>query len=467
MRPVLLSAAALLAAAPAFAETPDDPWHARGREIYETAIEIPTVGGRDQVDELVAYLSGQFEAAGITDVSVHPHGTERSGDTETMVVRWPAANPSGERAILLLAHMDVVEAHPEDWSRDPFTLIEEDGYFYGRGTSDDKQGVVAVTTALLRLRAEGFEPTRDIIVLFTGDEETTQIGAERGAGEWIDVSQVDYALNADAGGGAYLADGSLLGFGIQTAEKIYQTFTLTATNPGGHSSRPRPDNAIYDIAHTLDRIETYRFEPVLNDTTRAYFTARIDSAEPELAEAIRSWLADESDGAAADIVEADPTEVGMTRTRCVATRLDGGHADNALPQMARATVNCRMFPGTDPADTLATLRELAAPSNVTVEPVAVAHPTDASPLREDVIAAYTEAVHARHPGARIVPNMSTGATDGLFFRAAGVPTYGVNGAWAVMPEDARAHGRDERLPVQSLYDNIDHWTQMIRTLAGE
>ncbi|RED17578.1 M20/M25/M40 family metallo-hydrolase [Parasphingopyxis lamellibrachiae] len=453
-----LFATALLASTAASAQT--DPWHERGREIYRTAIEIPTVAGRGQMAALVSYLQAQLEAAGIDNVTVHDHA-----DTQSMVVRWPAANPSGEKAILLLAHMDVVEALPEDWSRDPFTFIEEDGYFYGRGTADDKQGVVALTTALLRLRAEGFAPTRDIILVFTGDEETTQQGAELAASEWIDLSQVEMALNADAGGGAYLADGTLLGFGIQTAEKIYQTFTFTATNPGGHSSRPRPDNAIYDLAHTLGRLEAHRFEPMLNETTRAYFTARAATAEPEVRAAIERWLADPSDGEAADIVEASPTLVGTTRTRCVATRLQGGHADNALPQMAQATVNCRMFPGVDPASVLTTLREIAAPSNITVEPVAIARPTDASPLREDVITAFTQAVHARHPGAAIVPNMSTGATDGLFFRAAGIPTYGVNGAWIVSPEDERAHGRDERLPVQSLYDNIDHWTDLIRALA--
>lgn len=453
-----LFTAALLASTAASATT--DPWHERGREIFQTAIEIPTVAGRGQMDEMVTYLQTQFEAAGISDIVVHDHA-----DTQSMVIRWPAANPSGEKAILLFAHMDVVEALPEDWSRDPFTFVEEDGYFYGRGTADDKQGVVALTTALLRLREEGFAPTRDIIVLFTGDEETTQQGAELAASEWIDLSQVEMALNADAGGGAYLADGTMLGFGIQTAEKIYQTFTFTATNPGGHSSRPRPDNAIYDLAHTLDRLETHRFEPMLNDTTRAYFTARAATAEPDVRDAIERWLADPSDGEAADIVEASPTLVGTTRTRCVATRLLGGHADNALPQMAQATVNCRMFPGVDPASVLATLREIAAPSNITVEPIEVARPTDASPLRDDVMAAFTEAVHARHPDAAIVPNMSTGATDGLFFRAAGIPTYGVNGAWIVSPEDERAHGRDERLPVQSLYDNIDHWTDLIRTLA--
>lgn len=466
MRLALLAAALLSTAAAA--QTPvetdmqtSDRWHARALEIYGRAISFQTVQGRNQSPQLAEYLRAQFRAGGFTDVIIQAHD-----ETAALIVRWPAARPSGRKAILLMAHMDVVEARREDWSRDPFTLGAADGYFYGRGTIDDKQGVTAVTTALLRLRAEGFQPNRDIIVLFTGDEETTGNGADLAANQWLDTTSIDFALNADGGGGAYLASGTLLGFGIQTAEKIYQSFTLTATNPGGHSSRPRPDNAIYALAHTLERLERHRFEPMLNDTTRAMFTHRLNTAEPALAAAIRRWLADPDDGAAADLVEASPTEVGMTRTRCVATRLEGGHADNALPQLARATVNCRMFPGTDPATVLATLRTLGAPDNVAVEPVEAARPTDASPLREDVMAAYTAAVRARHPDAAIVPDMSTGATDGLYFRARGVPVYGVDGSWAVIPADERAHGRDERLPVRAFYNDVDHWTDMIRRLAG-
>ena len=454
-----LIAAALLSTAAA-AQPPADPWHAKARELYARAISFQTVQGRNRSPELAAYLQEQFRAGGLTGVTIHPYD-----ETAALVLRWPAARPSGRKAILVMAHMDVVEARREDWSRDPFTLGEEDGYFYGRGTLDDKQGVVSVATALLRLRAEGFAPGRDIIVLFTGDEETGGNGAELAASQWLDTSAIDFGLNADAGGGTFLADGTLLGFGIQTAEKTYQSYTLTATNPGGHSSRPRPDNAIYALAHTLERVERHRFAPLQNETTRAYFAHRAESAEPPLAAAIRRWLAEPADGAAADLIEASPTEVGLTRTRCVATRLEGGHADNALPQMARATVNCRIFPGVDPATVLATLRTLGAPDHVAVEPIDVARPTDASPLREDVVGAYTAAVRARHPGAAIVPDMSTGATDGLYFRARGVPVYGVDGSWAVIPADERAHGRDERLPVRAFYNDVDHWTDLIRRLA--
>ncbi len=472
MRLFLLAAASLAASAAAAQTSPVRPmqpeheWHAKGRELYERAIAFQTVQGRNASPQLAEYLAGHYRAAGFTDVQVRPYAGNADEPTAALTVRWPAARPSTRKAILIMAHMDVVEARREDWSRDPFTLGEEDGYFYGRCTLDDKQGVVAVTTALLRLRASGFQPDRDIIVLFTGDEETAGNGAELAANQWFDPATIDFALNADAGGGAYLPNGTLLGFGIQTAEKIYQSFTLTATNPGGHSSRPRPDNAIYDLAHTLTRLEAHRFEPRLNDTTRAMLTARLQTAEPPVAEAIRRWLANPADGAAADLVEASPTEVGLTRTRCVATMLQGGHAENALPQQARATVNCRIFPGVDPATVLATLRELAGPSNVTVEPVDIARPADPSPLRDDVVGAYTAAVRARHPGAAIVPDMSTGATDGLYFRARGVPVYGVEGAWIVTPVDERAHGRDERLPVRAFYNDVDHWTDLIQRLAG-
>ena len=443
-----------------------DRWQQEAREIYREAVNTPTVQGRGQVPALAEALARRFRAAGFSDVTVHPYDVVRPDDhTAALIVRWPAAHPSGRKAMLLMAHMDVVEARREDWSRDPFELGEADGYFYGRGTGDDKVGVTAITTALLRLRAEGFQPNRDIIVLFTGDEETGGRGAELAANQWLDTSQIDFALNGDAGGGAFDESGHLLGFGIQTSEKIYQDYTLTATNPGGHSSRPRPDNAIYALAHTLDRLEQYRFAPMQNETTRAYFAHRATTADPALAALIRRWLANPDDGAAADAIEASPTETGLTRTRCVATRLAGGHANNALPQLATANVNCRIFPGVDPATVLATLREIGAPDHVSVEPVEVAHPSGPSPLRPDVVGAYTTAVHARHPGAAIVPDMSAGATDGLYFRVRGVPVYGVEGSWIVTPIDERAHGRDERLPVRAFDEDLDHWTDMIRRLA--
>jgi acetylornithine deacetylase/succinyl-diaminopimelate desuccinylase-like protein len=326
--------------------------------------------------------------------------------------------------------------------------------------------VTAVTTALLKLRASGFKPKRDIVILFTGDEETQQRGAELGASEWRKWTDAEYVLNADGGGGSFTRDGQSLGFVIQIAEKTYQTFSFTVRNRGGHSARPRPDNAIYQLADALKRLETYRFTPMLNDATRAYYTERAKMEKGPLGDAMRRWVANPADGAAADIIEANELEVGTTRTRCVATRLEGGHADNALPQLAKATVNCRIMPGVDPKVVEAELKQIAGEG---VE-VAVTDPgiaTPASPLRADVVKAFTQSVHKRFPGAPIIPTMATGATDGLHFRAVGIPVYGVEGSWGVSPDDKRAHGKDERLRVKALYDNVDHWHDMLGALAGK
>ena len=454
----LLLATALLPA-PSLAAT---DWHAEGRAILEKAISIPTVQERadPRMGELVSYLKGKFEAAGITNIAVKSYL-----NTQAMIVRWPAAGKPKAKPILLLGHMDVVEARREDWTRDPFQLIEENGYLYGRGTIDMKNGITAITLALLRLKAEGFKPKRDIIVLFTGDEETGGVGAHLAATEWRKLTDAEYALNADAGGGAFLKDGTSVGFGLQTSEKMYQDFTLTVRNPGGHSSRPRPDNAIYELAAGLKKLETHRFAPALNETTRAYFTARATQEKGPLGDAMRRWLKNENDQEAADFIEADPTEVGGTRTRCVATRLEGGHADNALPQLARATVNCRILPGIAAKDVQADLQTTVG-AGVVVSPIRQSTPSPASPLRADVVKAYTDSIHGRHPGTLIIPQMSAGATDGLYLRATGMPVYGVDGTWIVIPDDERAHGRDERIPVKSFNGNLDHWHNMLAKLAG-
>lgn len=455
----------------AFAAEPADRWQAKGREIYSHAIEVPTVQGRGKVPELGRYLADQYKAAGWAEGDIHliPYDGDTGDHTGALIVRWPAAKPSGKKPILLMAHMDVVEAKAEDWSPglDPFKFQEIDGYFYGRGTSDIKEGVSAVTTALLKLRASGFQPTRDIVVFFTGDEETGGVGARLGATEWRRWTDAEFGLNSDGGGGGVTPDGRPLGFTLQTAEKTFAMYTLTVRNKGGHSSKPRPDNAIYQLAHALEKLEGYRFTPMLNETTRAYFTVRAQGDKGALGDAMRAWLANPNDGKAADFIEASATEVGLTRTRCVATRLEGGHADNALPQLARATVNCRIMPGTEPAAVRAEIDRLVADPGVKVEMTGNPAMSLASPLRPDVVAAYTAAVHKRHPDAPIIPEMSTGASDARPFRVAGIPVYGVDGSWGVIPDDERAHGRDERLPVKAFYEDIDHWVDMLTMLAGK
>ncbi|MDB5693144.1 MAG: hypothetical protein JWO81_2207 [Alphaproteobacteria bacterium] len=448
---------------------PGDRWQAKAHEIYQHAIETPTVEGRGQVPILAQWLADQYRAGGWSDADIHvvPYEGNPGNRTAALIVRWPAAKPSGKKPILLMAHMDVVEAKPEDWSVDPFKLIEKDGYYYGRGTSDIKEGVTAVTTALLKLRASGFKPTRDIVVLFTGDEETSGKGADLGATEWRKWTDADFALNSDGGGGGFTPDGRPLGFTLQTAEKTFSMYTFTVRNKGGHSSKPRPDNAIYQLAHALERLEAYRFTPMLNETTRAYFSVRQQGEKGPLGDAMRRWLANANDGAAADLIEADPTAIGLTRTRCVATRLLGGHADNALPQLARATINCRIMPGTEPAAIRDELERVAADPGVIVERTDNQAMSLTSPLRPDVVAAYTAAIHRRHPDSPILPEMSTGASDARPFRVAGIPVYGTDGSWGIVPDDERAHGRDERLPVRSLYDDVDHWVDMVTMLAGK
>ena len=458
-------------APPKLTQAQHDATHA----MFEHIIDIPTVIGRHRVPEEAQYVADQFKAAGFPaeDIHVLPYHTESAttgaDDTAALIVRWRAAGKSTARPIMLMGHMDVVEAKPEDWSAtDPFKMVEKDGYYYGRGTIDMKDGIVAITQAMINLKKAGFTPKRDIVVLFTGDEETNGIGARKGATEWLDLlGHPEFGLNADGGGGSINTDGSPAGFTMQTAEKTFAGYTLTVRNRGGHSSKPRKDNAIYSLAHAIDKIEAYRFTPMMNETTRAYFAGRAKLEKGPLGDAMRAWLANPNDGQAADTIEASESEVGLTRTRCVPTRLFAGHADNALPQLATAMINCRIFPGVDPNATKAELERVVADPEVKVTRNDDYVASLASPLRQDVTAAFTHAVTALHPNQPVFPEMSTGASDARPFRVAGIPVYGTNGGWTVTPIDNRAHGKDERLPVQSLYDNVVHWQIMLRDLAGK
>lgn len=463
-------------AAPALAASPvsqpsklSPEWQAKTRAFLKDAIETPTVMGRAQMPRMAELVAAQLRQAGFPADSIRilPYEGMPGDRTAAVLFRWKAERATG-RPMLILGHMDVVEAKREDWKQDPFQFIERDGYFYGRGTADMKSGIVATVLALAKLKAAGFQPRRDIVLFFTGDEETMMNGALKGSTEWKPLLDAEFALNADGGGGAFDKDGRPLGYGLDAAEKTYQTYYFTVRNKGGHSSRPRADNAIYQLADALKKLEAHRFAPQLNDVTRAYFAERQKDERGPLGDAMRRWLADPSDGAAADAIEASELEVGKTRTRCVATLLQGGHADNALPQMARAGVNCRIMPGVEPAAVQAELQQLVGPGvEITPDPSFIGKPTPVLPVRPEVMAAYAKAVRQLHgPAMRIIPNMTTGTTDGSFFRAAGIPTYGVDGGWGISPEDERAHGLDERIPVRAAYDNVLHWESMIRDLAG-
>jgi len=476
MKLILLTATAL--AAPAFAAAPvmSPADSTATHTMFETIINTPTVLGRGKVPEMAAYLASEYKKAGFADadVMVIPYATTNPANTQqdktaALVVVWRAVGKPVGKPIMLMGHMDVVEAKREDSTTDPFVLTEKDGYYYGRGSTDMKEGLVGISRALIQLKAAGFKPRRDVVVFFTGDEETNGIGAEKGAKEWLaKMGNPEFGLNADGGGVGFTLDDKPLGASLQTAEKTFAGYTFTVRNRGGHSSKPRKDNAIYQLAHAIGRLEAYRFEPMQNETTRAYFAgaAKVDP-RPAIVDQIKRWLANPKDGAAADAIEADETYVGLTRTRCVPTRLFGGHADNALPQLATAMVNCRIFPGVDPNAIREELTKIAGDSNVVVTRNDDYVASIASPLRPDVTAAYTKAVTTLHPGMPITPEMSTGASDARPFRVAGIPVYGVGGEWVRVPVDLRAHGKDERLPVKALDDGVKHWMIMVEEMAGK
>ena len=445
-------------------------WQAKAREVFKQAIEIPSVHHRGQMHKMATLLANQFRAAGIPDSDIHfmPYESLPGDQTEALIVRWRSPHAT-KKPMLILGHMDVVEAKRSDWKFDPFVFREQDGYFLGRGTSDMKNGDVATTMAAVKLMGEGFKPDRDIIFFYSGDEETRGQGATLASTKWRNLTDAEFGLNADGGCVSYDQQFKPLGCGISMAEKTFQTYFLTTHNPGGHSSRPRPDNAIYDLADALEKVRTYRFQPMQNDVTRAYFENRArEEGNSQLGQEIRAWLANPNDGAAADAIEANPLEVGLTRTRCVATMLSGGHADNALPQSATATVNCRIFPGVQPTDVQAQLQTLVGPKvEVKPDPNFIGHPTPASPLRPDVVAAVTAAIHKLDgPEMQIYPLMSTGASDGSFFRAQGIPVYDIDSSWGISPIDERAHGLDERIPVRAFYDDVVYWQMIYKALAG-
>ena len=465
-----LSTAAIAATDPRTVPTKLDPaWQTKTRSLLQQVIEIPTVHNRGEVPRMANLLAEQFKAAGIpdNDIKVMPYEGVAGDKTAALIVRWRSAHAT-KKPMLILGHMDVVEAKRADWTFDPFTFREQDGYFLGRGASDMKNGIVATTMAVLKLKAAGFKPNRDIILFYSGDEETMGRGATLGSTEWRNLTDAEFGLNADGGCGSYDRQFRPLGCGISTAEKTFQTYFFTTHNPGGHSSRPRPDNAIYDLADALKALQAHRFTPMLNDTSRGYFEERArQEGDSALGQAIRRWLANPNDGAAADEIEANPLEVGLTRTRCVATMLEGGHADNALPQSAKATVNCRIMPGVQPKDVQAEIQQFVGNKvEVVPDPNYIGEPTPPSPLRPDVLKAVTDAVQKIHgPAMRVYPLMSTGASDGSFFRAKGIPVYDIDGSWGISPDDERAHGLDERIPVRAMYDDVLHWESVIRDLS--
>lgn len=452
-----------LCAAPALAATyPATSPQEAARHLLADLVSHDTSLGRAGVPAVARDLAARFEAAGFppSDITVVP-----VADTAALVVRY-RGDGSGGRPIDLLAHLDVVAARAEEWGRDPFMLSEQDGYLIGRGTLDVKGEVALLVTTLLDLRSHGFVPTRDLILVLTGDEETTGLSGEELLSHHRNLVDAEYALNADnlAGGTLSETDARPLLFRVQGSEKASARFELRTRNPGGHSSQPRADNAIYALADALKAIEALRFPVMWNEWTLGDFAGTADVIEGPLGDAMRRFSRDPREGAAAELIAEDSTFIGRIRTTCVATMLQGGHAVNALPQSASATLSCRIFPGESMQDVHDRLQKTVGPLVTVIDgpPIAAAA---ASALRPDVMDAVRVAIDATHPGARVIPTQSSYGTDGSSFRLSGIPTYGVGGLF-IKESEQFSHGLNERIPVASFDAGLVYWRTLITTLTG-
>lgn len=427
------------------------------RDIYRELVEIDTTNSVGDNTKAAEAMAARLLAAGFapSDVNVIVPAPRKGNLVARLRAPVALAKP-----ILLLAHIDVVEANPEDWTLPPFQFIEQDGYFYGRGTADDKAMASIWIANLIRMKQQGYTGNRDIIVALTADEE----GGPTNGVQFLIAnhrSLIDAAFVLNEGGGGVMRDGVRLVNTVQAAEKVFQTYILEVTNRGGHSSVPRVDNAIYQLAAAVGRIAAFEFPIVLNEVTRAYFRQSAASMDPPEDDFLRGLLHEPPDADSVDYARKIPAYNARLRTTCVATRLEAGHADNALPQRAKATINCRILPGIAPQSVQDTLVQVVADSEVSITPVAVPQPSPPSPLDEAIMDPIIAITADMWPGVGVVPAMSTGATDGLYFRQAGIPVYGVSGLFGDI-DDVRAHGRDERMLVQSYFDGLTFLDRLVR-----
>jgi len=460
----LLGAALALITAPGLAQTPSSDTAAIGSDsqaldIAKRAIAFRSVAGAgNQTPQLAAYLKSVLVAGGFadSDVTITP-----VDDTAYIVARWRGSDPSA-KPLVVSGHIDVVEAKPADWQRDPFTPVVENGYLYGRGATDMKLDAAVAMTALLRMKRAGFKPRRDIVLEFSGDEETRMKTSALIAEQ---LKNAELVINIDGGGGRFAEDGKPQFFTWNGAEKTYADFELTVTNPGGHSSAPRPQNAINQLSAALVRIGQYRFTPQISDVTRTFFREAAKQKTGELAAAMRAFAENPKDEKAIAVLAADPAYVGQIGTTCVSTMVSGGHALNALPQRATANINCRIFPGVKPADVMATLKQVAAEPALTIRDVSEGSvPNDASPMRPDFVAAVTKAVGKAWPGVPVFPSMSAGASDSMWFRYHHVPSYGASPTF-IKESDDFSHGLNERTEVRNIAPGIRYYVSLFGDLA--
>ena len=434
----------------------------RAYDIYKELVEIDTTTATGDTQRAAEAMAARLKAAGFPDADVHAFSpAAHKGD---LVARLHGSGV--KRPILLVAHLDVVPAPRADWATDPFKLTEKDGYFYGRGVGDDKYMASSFIANLIRYKEEGYKPDRDIIVALETDEEIFDSNAL--GIQWLiknrrDLIDAEFALNE--GGGVTLKDGKPIIDSVQTSEKIVANYQLEVKNRGGHSAVPSKDNAIYHLAEGLARLSKFDFPLHLNATTRAHFERAAKFEDAQTAADMLGLLLDPPDQAAAGRLSASPLHNADLHTTCVATMLEAGQAINALPQLARAKVNCRIMPGESVDDVTATLRRVLADDQISLtllDPPVISEP---SALREDVIGAIERLSQEFFPGAVVLPTMSAGATDGSFLRNAGIPTYGHSGM-ATESGDSRIHGKDERVPVKSFYNGNEYLYRLVKMLAG-
>lgn len=453
-------------AAPAAAQAPR-PDQAEFRALYQELVETNTALSAGDCTLAAQRMAAHLKAAGFADSDLHlftvPEHPKEGGLVAVLPGRDATAKP-----VLMLAHIDVVEAKREDWTRDPFKLVEENGYFYGRGTIDDKSMAAIWVDTMARYKKEGFRPRHTLKMALTCGEETA--GAFNGA-EYLAKDQrqlIDAAFAINEGGGGMLdASGKPLYLGIQVGEKLPQNYRLEVTNPGGHSSRPVPDNAIYHLAHALVAVEGYDFPIMLNDTTRDFFTRMAAIRGGEQGAAMKAIVANPNDAAARAVLERDAGWNSILHTTCVATMLDGGHATNALPQRARANVNCRIFPGTSPEDVRQTLERVIADPKVSVTMPEVRSAASPPPPLNPKVLGPAEALAAKmYPGVPLVRIMQAGGTDGAFLTPAGIPTYGISGMF-LEPDLNGIHGLNEKAGVSALYKSRDYLFELMKIYANQ
>jgi acetylornithine deacetylase/succinyl-diaminopimelate desuccinylase-like protein len=470
-RPLGLVAAALLCASVAHAQATVESPNALSRSIFQELIEINTTDSVGNVTTASEAMAKRLRAAGFADSDIAIVGP--NARKKNLVVRLRGTGQ--HKPVLLIGHLDVVEARREDWTTDPFKFVEKDGYFYGRGTQDMKNGDAIMVTSLIRLKKEGFRPNRDIILALTADEE----GGSSNGVDWLLQHQralIDAELVINHDGYSVVSDhGKTLYYELDGTEKVYGDYQLMTTNPGGHSSLPVPDNAIYALAAGLSRLEKYEFPFELNAVTRAYYEQMATIETGQRSADMRAILRTPPDPAAIARLSKDPADHSVMHTTCVATRLEGGHANNALPQRAAAVVNCRILPGHSPEEVRQDLVRVLADPRITVRAIddkgqvqdkasdRKGYPPP--PLLPEIMKPLESLVAKDWPGLKIVPSMSPGASDGVFTSAAGLPTYVVTGI-EIDKDNERAHGRDERLGVESFYKGNEFFYDYLRSMTS-